>query len=63
MPEKEKGETEKSELLEKAGISLGVARAEKKTVYQSVSLGRCRSMILATVRVSKALLLENMARV
>lgn len=54
---------QKSELLEKVGISLGVARAEKKTVYQSVSLGRRRSIILATVRVSKALLLENVARV
>lgn len=30
MPEKEKDKTEKCELLEKAGISLGVARAEKR---------------------------------
>lgn len=30
VPEKEKGKTEKSELLEKAGISLGVVRAEKR---------------------------------
>ena len=30
VPEKEKGKTEKCELLEKAGISLGVVRAEKR---------------------------------
>lgn len=53
----------KSELLEKTGISLGVCEGSEKTVYQSVSLGSCISVNLATVRVSKALLLENAGRV
>jgi hypothetical protein len=56
-------EKEKSELLEKAGISLGVWEGSKKTPYQSVSLGTFLSVNLATVEVSKALLLENVARI
>lgn len=37
VPEKEKGETEKSELLEKAGIS-GSCKGREKTVYSLLVL-------------------------
>lgn len=64
VPEKEKGKTEREKwITEKSRYLFGSCKGNKKTVYQSVSLGSYLYVNLAIVRLSKALLLQSMARV
>lgn len=64
MPEKEKGKAENETWVTgKSRYLFGSCEGSKKTVYQFVSIGSCTSVNLASDRVSKAMLLENVARV